>query len=166
MSDVIYLLNTLVDKEGKILVEGVYNEVAPLKPEEAALYDKIEFDVNSYRKDIGTKKLLHNEEKNQLLMHRWRYPTLSIHGIEGAFSEPGQKTVIPRKVIGKFSIRIVPDQEPQKISDYVVKYLEKKWKERGSPNVMRVCNFKIFSLLCYIMLTVCVEGILFWKSLS
>lgn len=141
MSDVIYLLNTLVDKEGKILVEGVYNEVAPLKPEEAQLYDKIEFDVNSYRADIGAKKLMHNEDKNQLLMHRWRYPSLSIHGIEGAFSEPGQKTVIPGKVIGKFSIRIVPNQEPEKISDYVVKYLEKKWKERGSPNVMRVCNF-------------------------
>ncbi len=31
-------------------------------------------------------------------MHRWRYPSLSLHGIEGAFSEAGAKTVIPRKV--------------------------------------------------------------------
>ena len=31
-------------------------------------------------------------------MHRWRYPTLSLHGIEGAFDGQGSKTVIPRKV--------------------------------------------------------------------
>lgn len=38
MADLIYLLNTLVDKDGKILVENVYREVAPLTPEEEALY--------------------------------------------------------------------------------------------------------------------------------
>lgn len=41
-------------------------------------------------------------------MHLWRYPSLSIHGIEGAFDEPGAKTVIPGRVTGKFSIRLVP----------------------------------------------------------
>ena len=46
-------------------------------------------------------------------MHRWRHPSLSLHGIEGAFAEPGSKTVIPKTVIGKFSIRIVPNMEPE-----------------------------------------------------
>lgn len=137
-ADLIYLLNTLVDKEGKILIDGIYDEVAPLDATESELYKKIEFDVDSYRADVGTSKLRHNEDKIQLLMHRWRYPSLSIHGIEGAFSEPGQKTVIPRKVIGKFSIRIVPNQSPQKVTENVTTYLQKKWKERGSPNVMKV----------------------------
>lgn len=41
-------------------------------------------------------------------MHLWRYPSLSIHGVEGAFDKPGAKTVIPGRVIGKFSIRLVP----------------------------------------------------------
>ena len=71
-------------------------------------------------------------------MHRWRYPSLSIHGIEGAFSEPGAKTVIPAKVIGKFSIRIVPNQDPDHITECVTKYLNDKWAERGSPNKMVV----------------------------
>lgn len=31
-------------------------------------------------------------------MARWRFPTLSLHGIEGAYSDQGAKTVIPRKV--------------------------------------------------------------------
>lgn len=57
-------------------------------------------------------------------MHRWRYPSLSLHGIEGAFAEAGAKTVIPRKVIGKFSIRLVPDMDPKVVEKQV--RLEKK----------------------------------------
>lgn len=52
-------------------------------------------------------------------MHRWRYPSLSLHGIEGAFAEAGAKTVIPRKVIGKFSIRLVPDMDPKVVEKQV-----------------------------------------------
>lgn len=141
MTDLVFLLNKLVDKDGKILVDGLYNEVAPLNPTETALYETIDFDVNAYRKDIGCNKLMHNEKKEKILMHRWRFPSLSLHGIEGAFSAPGQKTVIPRKVIGKFSIRIVPNQEPKQIEKYVVDYIQNIWNTRGSPNKMKVRNF-------------------------
>ncbi len=54
-----------------------------------------------------------------LLAHRWRHPTVSIHGIEGAFSAPGTKTVIPAKVIAKFSIRQVPNMEPAVVQKQV-----------------------------------------------
>lgn len=138
MTDLIYLLNELVDKDGKILIPGLYKEVAPKLADEDEIYKKIEFDVDEYRADVGCKSLMHNEEKEKILMHRWRYPSLSIHGIQGAFSEPGAKTVIPSKVIGKFSIRIVPNQEPQQIEKYVVDHLQKLWKERGSPSTMKV----------------------------
>lgn len=70
-------------------------------------------------------------------MHRWRYPSLSIHGIQNAFDGHGAKTVIPRKVIGKFSIRSVPNMEPKKVELLVVDYLEKKFKERNSPNKLK-----------------------------
>lgn len=55
--------------------------------------------------------------QKDVLMHRWRYPSLSFHGIEGAFSGSGAKTVIPRKVVGKFSIRLVPDMTPEVVSE-------------------------------------------------
>lgn len=138
MADLVYLLNTLIDKEGHILIPNLYKEVAPLLPNEGEIYKNIAFDVDEYRNDLGTTRLMHKEDKTQLLMHRWRYPSLSIHGIEGAFYEPGAKTVIPRKVIGKFSIRIVPDQTPDLIEKYVADYINAKWAERGSPNSMRV----------------------------
>lgn len=134
----IYLLGTLVNKDGRIQITDLYKEVAPLQPNENEIYEKISFDVNEYKKDVGTTLLLHKEDKTQLLMHRWRYPSLSIHGIEGAFYEPGKKTVIPRKVTGKFSIRIVPNQEPEQIEKYVCDYINAKWLERNSPNKMSV----------------------------
>ncbi len=45
--------------------------------------------------------------------------------------------MIPRKVIGKFSIRLVPHMEPKKVDTLVVDYLEKVWKAHGSPNQMK-----------------------------
>lgn len=63
--------------------------------------------------------------QEQILMHRWRYPSLSLHGIEGAFSEAGAKTVIPRKVIGKFSIRLVPDMDPKVVEKQVWRFFFK-----------------------------------------
>lgn len=54
-----------------------------------------------------------------LIAHLWRYPTVSIHGIEGAFSDPGTKTVIPAKVNAKFSIRQVPNMDPAMVKKQV-----------------------------------------------
>ena len=71
-------------------------------------------------------------------MHRWRFPSLSLHGIQGAFSEPGAKTVIPRKVSGKFSIRIVPNQLTDTVNRQVIDYLNGMWKLRDSPNEMKI----------------------------
>lgn len=76
--------------------------------------------------------------QTKLLMSRWRFPSLSVHGIEGCFSEPGTKTVIPRKVIGKFSIRIVPNQDPREVEKAVIDYLTKEWNKRGSSNKFKV----------------------------
>ena len=58
-------------------------------------------------------------------------------GVEGAFDGQGAKTVIPRKVTGKFSIRIVPNMSPSEVEKAVIEYLEKRHQEFGSPNPMR-----------------------------
>jgi len=141
MADLMYMMNTLVDKDGKILVEGIQDDVAPVTPEEHAKYENIDFDVADYKNDIKAAKLIHDGDKIKTLMARWRYPSLSLHGIQGAFDGAGAKTVIPRKVIGKFSIRIVPNQTPESVEKIVLKYLNKKWAERGSTNTMKASLF-------------------------
>uniref|UniRef100_A0A8W4FIV5 Carnosine dipeptidase 2 n=1 Tax=Sus scrofa TaxID=9823 RepID=A0A8W4FIV5_PIG len=137
MTDLITLMGSLMDRKGKILIPGINEAVAPLTEEELALYDQIDFDLAEYSKDVGAETLLHDCKKD-ILMHRWRYPSLSLHGIEGAFSGSGAKTVIPRKVIGKFSIRLVPDMTPEVVSEQVISYLTKKFAELHSPNKFKV----------------------------
>lgn len=85
-------------------------------------------------------------------MSNWRYPSLSIHGIEGAFSGPGFKTVIPRKVTGKFSIRLVPNQIPSRITEIVKDYVQSVWEKRQSPNKFKVLYVLILFYLYYLML--------------
>ncbi|KAI6201413.1 Cytosolic non-specific dipeptidase [Aphelenchoides besseyi] len=140
MNSLIHILSTLSDVDGTIKVEGLDKLIAPLTKEEEALYKSIDFNVEDYRSDIGVKKLV-SESRETILMNRWRYPALSVHGVEGAFYGSGAKTVIPSKVIGKFSIRLVPNMEPDVVADLVVKYMEKEWKKLQSP-----CNFKVVPL--------------------
>ncbi|XP_076991346.1 cytosolic non-specific dipeptidase isoform X3 [Tamandua tetradactyla] len=137
MTDLISLMGSLLDRKGRILVPGINEAVAPVTDEELALYDNIDFDMKEYTKDVGATALLHSCEKD-ILMHRWRYPSLSLHGIEGAFSGAGAKTVIPKKVIGKFSIRLVPNMTPDVVSEQVTSYLTKKFAELHSPNKFKV----------------------------
>ncbi|XP_048385084.1 cytosolic non-specific dipeptidase isoform X1 [Stegostoma tigrinum] len=137
MTDLIALLDSLVNSSGHILIPGIDSDVVPLTDEECLLYEPIEFNLEAFKHIIGTSELLH-KTKVDVLLHRWRFPSLSIHGIEGAFSGPGTKTVIPAKVKGKFSIRLVPNMDPEKLSNQVKKYLNGVFAERRTPNKLRV----------------------------
>ena len=63
MTDLIYMMNTLVDKDGKILVDGIMDKVKPVTKEELATYGPIAFDVDDYRNDLGAKKLINDGDK-------------------------------------------------------------------------------------------------------
>ena len=134
MTDLVYLMSRLIDLDGKILVEGIYDSVKPLTKEEEKLYENIEFDVKELKDHLGYSTKWANEDPKKVLQNLWRNPSLTIHGIEGAFYGPGGKTVIPAKVIGKVSIRLVPDQKPKEIAKLFEKYVQKEFDKLHSPN--------------------------------
>ncbi|KAJ8005382.1 hypothetical protein DPEC_G00146040 [Dallia pectoralis] len=137
MTDLIGILDTLISPSGTILIPGIREAVAPLSDDEWKMYQDIEFDIESFKSKIGVSQLMYSN-KVDLLAHRWRYPTVSIHGIEGAFSAPGTKTVIPAKVIAKFSIRQVPNMDPAEVKKQVTDYLNSVFAKRKSPNKLKV----------------------------
>lgn len=51
---------SLIDKKGKILIPGINEAVASVTGEELAIYEKIDFDLEEYAKDVGATKLLHD----------------------------------------------------------------------------------------------------------
>ena len=136
LNDLIHLLGTLraPPKAGglhheRIRVPGLLDAVPPVTDEERATYKDLDFDVETYhREDVSPGCALEGATKEQVLMARWRFPTLSIHGVEGAFADPGAKTVLPRRVAGKFSIRLVPDMDPESTGRLVKAHLEDQWK--------------------------------------
>ncbi|XP_054841673.1 cytosolic non-specific dipeptidase-like isoform X2 [Eublepharis macularius] len=138
-NDLIFLLSTLVNSSGHILIPGIYEAVAPLTEKEKELYERTEFNFQKIKAKFGIKNFTYNT-KQEILMHRSRYPSLSIHGIEGAFSASGTKTVIPARVIGKFSLRLVPNMEPTVVIKQVTDYLKKKFAEWNSPNHLEVTS--------------------------
>lgn len=137
MTDMVRLLATLVDGQGKILIPGIYEMVAPQSDEEKALYKGISYEMSDLYESLGSKTSIH-QDKDSVLMSRWRYPSLSIHGIEGAFSAPGAKTVIPAKVIAKFSIRTVPDMESNQVDSLVFAHIKHQFSLLKSSNVVDI----------------------------
>lgn len=68
------------------------------------IYANLDYSIADVEEAAGASIAL-SSDKVAVLMGRMRSPSLSIHGIEGAFSAAGAKTVIPAKVSGRFSIR-------------------------------------------------------------
>jgi hypothetical protein len=116
---------------------ALVSQVAPLTEEERKLYEVIDVTVADFESAIGGKVTI-SEDKAEVLMGRMRYPSLSIHGIEGAFSAQGAKTVIPASVKGKFSIRLVPDQDPDRVNELVQKYLKEEFEKLGTKSTLKV----------------------------
>lgn len=137
MTDLVRILGSLVDTNGKIQIPGIAEQVAPITADEDGLYDNISFTMENLHESLGSTTTIF-EDKKPTLMARWRNPSLSLHGIEGAFSAPGAKTVIPAKVIGKFSIRTVPNMEIEKTNECVYKYVQDVFNKLGSKNTMKV----------------------------
>ncbi|KQL56473.1 hypothetical protein AAES_25075 [Amazona aestiva] len=91
------LVDSLVGDTGHIQIPGIYDSVASLTEEESKLYEPIQFNLEEHKRRNTPAPVA--------------LPSLSIHGFEGAFNEPGIKTVIAAKVIGKSSIRQVPHMD-------------------------------------------------------
>lgn len=137
MADLVALLGSLTDSSGHILIPGIYDHVAPVTEEERDMYGAIDLDLEEYRSSSQVRRFLY-DTKEEILMHLWRFPSLSIHGIEGAFDEPGTKTVIPGRVTGKFSIRLVPHMDVSVVEKQVKQHLQDIFSQRNSPNQMAV----------------------------
>lgn len=137
MTDLVTVLSKLVDPQGNILIPGLMDLVAPVTEEEKSLYGGISYTMDNLHESLGAETGIH-PTKERTLMARWRYPSLSIHGVEGAYSAPGAKTVIPAKVIGKFSIRTVPNMESEDVNKLVFDHVKAEFAKLNSKNKLDV----------------------------
>ncbi|KAG9087230.1 hypothetical protein FRC06_002631 [Ceratobasidium sp. 370] len=100
MTDLFHLFSKLVTPQGRILIPGIDELVDDLTPEERSRYERMDYSIQDINESVGASIAL-SDDKAEVLMGKMRYPSLSIHGIEGAFSAAGAKTVIPAKISGE-----------------------------------------------------------------
>jgi acetylornithine deacetylase/succinyl-diaminopimelate desuccinylase-like protein len=118
------ILAQMKDRSGRIKIPGFYDDVVELKPEEREQFAKLPFNEKKYRKDLGAPKLF-GESGYTTLERVWARPTFEVNGLLAGFTGEGAKTVIPATAMAKVSMRLVPNQDPDKIADLFEAYLKK-----------------------------------------
>jgi len=119
------IISRLVDPEsGKVLIPGFYDDVRPLEDWEREEFGKLPFDEEAYAAELGVERLA-GEEGYTTLERSWARPTCDVNGLYGGYQGDGAKTVLPARAGAKVSMRLVPEQNPQKIGRLFREYVEK-----------------------------------------
>jgi len=118
------LVAGLHDREGRIAVEGFYDDARPLSAAERAAVARLPFDEDAYRRDLAVPATF--GEAGYTTPERCTgRPTVEVNGMWGGFLGEGSKTVIPAAAHAKLTCRLVPDQDPERILDLVARHLER-----------------------------------------
>jgi acetylornithine deacetylase/succinyl-diaminopimelate desuccinylase-like protein len=108
------LLSKMKDANGRIQMPGMYDDVAEPAPAEKQSWASLPFSEKEFlTNEVGSARLT-GEGDRTVLERVWSRPTLEVHGIAGGFTAAGAKTVIPAKATAKVSLRLVPNQDPDK----------------------------------------------------
>lgn len=109
------IISKLHDKNRKITIPGFYDDVVKATKKERDNFKLLEHSDAKYAKELEVAELL--GEKGYTTIERVGIrPTLDCNGIWGGFTGAGAKTVIPSKASAKISMRLVPNQDPEKIA--------------------------------------------------
>ncbi len=111
------------DANGKVAIEGFYDQVHPITEQEAADIDAVPFDERAFLDSIGAN-VPTGEADYTTLERLWMRPTVDINGVWSGFQGEGSKTVTPAKGHIKITCRLVPDQNPDEINDLIRLHVE------------------------------------------
>src|SRR4051812_19380156 len=118
------VLTQMKDRSGKIKIPGFYDDVVALREEERQAWATLPFNEKQYRKDFGIPKLF-GESGYTTLERTWARPTFEVNGLLSGFTGEGAKTVLPALAMAKVSMRLVPNQTPDKIATLFEEYVKK-----------------------------------------
>ena len=114
----------LINENGYITIDGFYDNVENISAEDRAEMNKLKDNPEEFKKSIGLNGV-EGEEGYTTLERTSIRPTLDCNGIWGGYTGEGAKTVIPSKAFAKISMRLVPYQTPDEITEKFTNYFEK-----------------------------------------
>jgi acetylornithine deacetylase/succinyl-diaminopimelate desuccinylase-like protein len=111
-------------KTGKVKIPGFYDDVKKVTPKEMKHFLASGFNLKTWMSNYGFKTL-RVKSVAEVLQRVWCLPTFEIHGIVGGYAGPGVKTVVPPRAEVKFSARLVPNQNPEKVFRLIQRHIKK-----------------------------------------
>lgn len=111
-------------RTGRVKIPGFYRDVIPPTSREMKEFLSSGFDVRQFKKAFGFKSI-RTENRARLLKQIWASPTFEVHGLVGGHMGAGVKTVVPPYGELKVSMRLVPNQHPQKIFSQIKVFMKK-----------------------------------------
>lgn len=117
------MISSLHDDQNRITIPGFYDKVMNVSIDERAEMARAPFDLDEYKTDLNIDEV-HGEEGYSTNERTSIRPTLDVNGIWGGYIGEGAKTVLPSKAFAKISMRLVPNQDWQEISDLFQKHFE------------------------------------------
>ena len=122
----IQALNTLRDKNGKILIDDWYKEVDDFTKEELRVIALEPFDEKSFKKEYEIQKFVGNKKGIDIRKAVVGDPTCNIAGFTSGWQGPGAKTVLPSNALVKIDFRLVPKMDPLEQLSRLKKHLRRK----------------------------------------
>ncbi len=116
------LIGAMKDETERVTIPHFYDRVRDLTDRERREFASLPFDEETYKKDLGVLGLA-GERRYTPLERLWARPTFEVHGLLSGFTAEGAKTVIPSQAMAKISMRLVPDQQPEEIGDFLQSYI-------------------------------------------
>jgi len=108
------MLAKIKDSDGRVQVPGFYDDVVELSKDESEQFGTLGFSDEKFKEGLGVEELF-GEAGFSTLERRWGRPTFDINGLWSGYQGEGAKTVLPAEAGAKFSFRLVPAQDPDKI---------------------------------------------------
>jgi acetylornithine deacetylase/succinyl-diaminopimelate desuccinylase-like protein len=117
------MIASMHDENNHITIPGFYDKVIELSAQERADLNLAPFDIDAYKKDLEISDVW-GEKGFTVYEKTGVRPTLDCNGIWGGYIGEGAKTVLPSKAFAKISMRLVPNQVSNEITDLFKNHFE------------------------------------------
>jgi len=117
------MIASLHDENNHITIPGFYDDVEVLSDSERSAMAEAPFDLANYKSDLDIEDI-HGEQGFSTNERTSIRPTLDVNGMWGGYIGEGAKTVLPSKAYAKISMRLVPNQQSEKITALFQKHFE------------------------------------------
>jgi len=129
-----HILTRMHDEHGRIAIPGLYDDVLPVPETEVTAWSELPWNEEWFAQTTGTSADA-GEKGLSVLERVWAQPTAEINGLTSGHQGAGSKTIIPAQASAKLSFRLAPNQDPDRVAEQVIAWLEREFaaeNARGS----------------------------------